>query len=94
MRRRFLTLSLLQSHVEKQADPMLGMQLAFGDRTFVVDVIAISRDASALSSLSYLLRALMLSPAPKLGYAMGEDLRRMELAMPGCAAGAAALSWP
>ena len=72
--------------------PLALLQIATPTRTLVIDMIAISRDPALALLLQSIVRRVMRAPTvSKLGFAMQEDLRRIEAALPGATEGAEAL---
>ena len=71
-------------------DPPLAVpQIASATRAFVIDMLALPSHDGAMDALLDTLRRLMrAADVPKLGFAIGEDLRRLELALPGATDGA------
>ena len=82
----------LSSREDEAETPLALLQIATPTRTFVIDMIAISRDPALALSLQSIVRRVMRAPTvPKLGFAMQEDLRRVEAALPGATEGAEAI---
>ena len=82
----------LSSREDEAETPLALLQIATPNRTFVIDMIAISSDPALALSLQLIVRRVMRAPTvPKLGFAMQEDLRRVEAALPGATEGAEAL---
>ena len=72
--------------------PLALLQIATPTRTFIIDMIAIARDPVVAISLQPIVRRVMRAPSVfKLGFAMQEDLRRIEAALPGATDGAESL---
>ena len=82
----------LSSREDEAETPLALLQIATPTRTFVIDMIAISSDPALALSLQSIVRRVMRAPTvSKLGFAMQEDLRRVEAALPGATEGAEAL---
>ena len=82
----------LSSPEDEAETPLALLQIATPTRTFVIDMIAISSDPALALSLQSIVRRVMRAPTvSKLGFAMQEDLRRVEAALPGATEGAEAL---
>ena len=74
----------LSSREDEAETPLALLQIATPTRTFVIDMIAISSDPALALSLQSIVRRVMRAPTvSKLGFAMQEDLRRVEAALPG-----------
>jgi hypothetical protein len=72
--------------------PLALLQVATPARTFLIDMLAVSRDPGLALSLQATVRRVMQAPGVvKLGFAMQEDLRRLEAALPGATDGAESL---
>ena len=72
--------------------PLALLQLATPARTFLIDMLAVSRDPGLALSLQATVRRVMQAPGVvKLGFAMQEDLRRLEAALPGATDPAASI---
>ena len=82
----------ISSREDEAETPLALLQIATPTRTFVIDMIAISRDPALALLLQSTVRRVMRAPTvSKLGFAMQEDLRRVEAALPGATEGAEAL---
>ena len=72
--------------------PLALLQIATATQTFVIDMVAVSLDQNlALSLLSIMSRVMRAPTVFKFGFAMQEDLRRVEAALPGVTEGAEAI---
>lgn len=60
------------------------LQLASADATFVIDILVLRRNRRAADTLTSVITALMADERLiKLGFALAEDLQRLETALPG-----------
>ena len=72
--------------------PLALLQIATPTGTFIIDMMTISRDPRLAISLQSTVRRVMRAPnVLKFGFAMQEDLRRLEAALPGATEGAGSL---
>ncbi|KAL1510869.1 hypothetical protein AB1Y20_005701 [Prymnesium parvum] len=77
---------------EERREPSLGaslLQLAWDSAVFVVDVQALRRREGAAAAARHLLGRLLCAGRLRVvGFAVSEDLAKLEAALPGCAGGA------